>query len=172
VHFNPYGGLAAELAAALVNAGASASVDDLRRALARHLVLDAVLTPEQAAKLRVWAERLRPVFGDGLLVERVRLVNELLADSASRPYVSCHDRRPPHLHFAHEDDGVVRRVTAFTAAGVAMAVCEDPDRLGTCARVGCSVVFVDTSRNGRRRFCTTRCANRVYVADHRSRSQT
>ncbi|MDP9841773.1 CGNR zinc finger domain-containing protein [Streptosporangium lutulentum] len=36
-------------------------------------------------------------------------------------------------------------------------------------RPGCGMAYVDTSRNGRRRFRTTRCANRVYVADHRSR---
>ncbi|WP_218158630.1 CGNR zinc finger domain-containing protein [Streptosporangium canum] len=34
---------------------------------------------------------------------------------------------------------------------------------------GCDVAYVDTSRNGRRRFCSTRCSNRVYVADHRRR---
>ncbi|MGY4099847.1 CGNR zinc finger domain-containing protein [Nocardia sp. R16R-3T] len=35
------------------------------------------------------------------------------------------------------------------------------------ARQGCGSVFVDTSRNGRRRFCSTRCSNRVHVAQHR-----
>ncbi|MEO3867710.1 CGNR zinc finger domain-containing protein [Nonomuraea sp. B12E4] len=33
----------------------------------------------------------------------------------------------------------------------------------------CQVVYVDTSRNGRRRFCSPGCANRVNVAAHRAR---
>ncbi|HLU95849.1 MAG TPA: CGNR zinc finger domain-containing protein, partial [Thermobifida alba] len=42
--------------------------------------------------------------------------------------------------------------------------------LGCCARDGCRTVFVDTSRNGRRRFCSVTCANRVNVAAHRARA--
>jgi predicted RNA-binding Zn ribbon-like protein len=33
-------------------------------------------------------------------------------------------------------------------------------------------VFVDTSKNGRRRFCSTRCQSRVKAAAHRSRAAT
>jgi predicted RNA-binding Zn ribbon-like protein len=63
----------------------------------------------------------------------------------------------------------VGRVKAYTAAGLAHAYCQDPGRLGRCDRDGCDVVYVDTSRNGRRRFCSTRCSTRVHVARSRSR---
>ena len=42
-------------------------------------------------------------------------------------------------------------------------------RLRGCSRPGCGVVFIDTSRNGRRHFCSVRCANQVNVANHRLR---
>lgn len=36
-----------------------------------------------------------------------------------------------------------------------------------CRRDGCGTAFLDTSRNGLRRFCSLRCANQVNVASHR-----
>ena len=42
--------------------------------------------------------------------------------------------------------------------------------MGTCAAERCDVVFVDTSKNGSRRFCSTGCQNRVKTAAYRSRS--
>ncbi|GGP53872.1 CGNR zinc finger domain-containing protein [Saccharothrix coeruleofusca] len=168
MHFNPYGGAAAELAAALVNASPGTSARDLERLLhAQGYRPVGTLTDDQAAGLMAWARRLEEVFTRP--ERRVGLVNALLVDSASRPYISTHDDRPPHLHFAPERAPTPERVRAFTAAGLAHAVCQDPDRLGRCAREGCGVVFVDTSRNGRRRYCDTRCANRVHVREHRRR---
>jgi predicted RNA-binding Zn ribbon-like protein len=45
------------------------------------------------------------------------------------------------------------------------------DRLGSCEREGCDRVFVDVSKNGSRRFCSTACQNRVKVAAFRRRSR-
>ncbi|WP_431957602.1 CGNR zinc finger domain-containing protein [Nocardia lijiangensis] len=163
MHFNPYGGTAAELAARLVNADPEADLLE---------VLDAAgykplgsLDTRQTADLRRWIARLAEVFDE----PSVPQLNALLAETTSRPYISTHDGRPPHLHYAHEDAPTDERVKAYTAAGLAALFCEDPGRIGRCARPGCALVFVDTSRNGRRRFCSTRCSNRVHVADHRMR---
>ncbi|MEU7524231.1 CGNR zinc finger domain-containing protein [Saccharothrix sp. NPDC042600] len=44
------------------------------------------------------------------------------------------------------------------------------DRFRACEAPGCRGVFADTSRAGRRRYCTPeRCGNRVNVANHRAR---
>lgn len=170
MHFNPYGGVAAQIAVDLVNA-APAAPEALSALLQRHdyKPLHAVTTQEAAA-LNSWAARLRNVFELVDSQARVNLLNELLAASAARPYISQHDERDPHLHFSDERADVVRRVSAYTAAGLAHAFCEDSGRISACAREGCRTVFVDTSRNARRRFCSTRCANRVHVADHRLRA--
>jgi predicted RNA-binding Zn ribbon-like protein len=63
-------------------------------------------------------------------------------------------------------------VRALTAAGLAHVIDGgDGARLRTCARAGCDVAFLDTSRNGRRHFCSVRCANQVNVANHRQRQR-
>ncbi|WP_106193446.1 CGNR zinc finger domain-containing protein [Umezawaea tangerina] len=172
MHFNPYGGVAAEIAATLVNSLVTAdpplSSDELVAALRAHDYRPVgVLGTDDMASLTVWAHRLEQVFaGAG---DRVELLNALLAESATQPYISRHDGRAPHLHFAREDGPMLARLRAYTAAGLAHAFCQEPDRVGRCDRDGCGVVYVDTSRNGRRRFCSTRCSNRVHVAEHRDR---
>ncbi|MEV6275360.1 CGNR zinc finger domain-containing protein [Nocardia sp. NPDC051832] len=164
MHFNPYGGAAAELAASLVN---STAATDLQQLLddADYKPLGS-LDARQVGELRGWIRRLDAAFR----APSVRLLNELLAETTSEPYISTHDGRAPHLHFSRIDLPTVERVKAYTAMGLAELFCEAPERIGRCARAGCAMVFVDTSRNGRRRFCTTRCSNRVHVAEHRRRA--
>jgi predicted RNA-binding Zn ribbon-like protein len=61
-------------------------------------------------------------------------------------------------------------VKALTAAGLAHVIDDGAgSRLRACSRSGCGTVFIDTSRNGRRHFCSVRCANQVNVANHRRR---
>lgn len=169
VHFNPYGGAAAELAAALVNLGEEASPEQVTDAMRRHGNLRDPPGREQTRTLCGWARKLAAVFAAHSLDDQVDLVNVLLIESASVPHVSRHHDKAPHLHYAPDDADTVAAVKAFTAAGLAAVLCSEPHRLGVCARPGCDVVFVDTSRNGRRRFCSTRCSTRVHVAEHRRR---
>jgi predicted RNA-binding Zn ribbon-like protein len=42
-------------------------------------------------------------------------------------------------------------------------------RLGVCTADRCDRVYVDTSRNGTRRFCSTACQNRIKAAAFRAR---
>ncbi|WP_280237024.1 CGNR zinc finger domain-containing protein [Nocardia cyriacigeorgica] len=163
MHFNPYGGAAAQLAVLLVNAPPD---QDLRELLAEADYKPLTpLSERQIAELRGWIARLDEVF----TAPSVELLNALLAETTSEPYISTHDGRAPHLHYSRMDAPVDERVKAYTAAGLAELFCADPTRIGRCARPGCGTVYVDTSRNGRRRFCSTRCSNRVHVADHRNR---
>ncbi|MEV0383879.1 CGNR zinc finger domain-containing protein [Nonomuraea sp. NPDC050643] len=169
MHFNTYGGNGAALAAALVNA-TDFSPPAVEAMLTEHRLLRTVVTEEEAGLLREWAGRLAPVFGESDQGLQIKLVNELLDVSSSKPYVSAHDGREPHLHFFSIDADVVSRARDTTAGGLAMAMSfAGGDRLGRCGRDGCEIVYVDTSRNGRRRFCSPACANRVNVAAHRAR---
>jgi predicted RNA-binding Zn ribbon-like protein len=170
VQFNPYGGAAAQLAVALVNAGPAATPDAVDDVLTTYDYRPAYdVDRPQARELTLWADRMRAVFVESDVTRRVRLVNELLGAVAAPPYISQHDGRAPHFHYAEHDAPLVHRIKAYTAGGLAHALCDDPDRIGRCDRSDCGTVFVDTSRNGRRRFCTTRCANQAHVADHRRR---
>ena len=163
MHFNPYGGAAVELAVRLVNA---APDQDLARQLIESDYRPFVpVDPRQDAELRRWIRELDAVFSN----PSVESLNALLAKTTSRPYISTHDDRDPHLHFSQETAPIDERVKAYTAIGLATLFCEAPSRIGRCARETCEIVFVDTSRNGKRRFCSTRCATQVHVADHRRR---
>jgi predicted RNA-binding Zn ribbon-like protein len=46
-----------------------------------------------------------------------------------------------------------------------------PERIKVCDAAPCREIFVDTSRNGRRFYCSRRCANRVNATRHRRRHQ-
>ncbi|RSN46071.1 hypothetical protein DMC64_15130 [Amycolatopsis sp. WAC 04197] len=167
MHFNPYGGAAAQIAAELVNLGDAADLATLTAIFKDRMTVSAVKDHE-ATEIVAWTRRLRRVF-EADPDTRVDLVNALLHDSASKPYISTHDGKAPHLHYVDAQAGTAPRVRAYTAGGLAHLVCDAPDRFGVCSREGCDTVYVDVSRNGRRRFCSTRCATRVHVADHRTR---
>ncbi|HEV2779401.1 MAG TPA: CGNR zinc finger domain-containing protein [Actinophytocola sp.] len=173
MQFNPYGGTAAQLAAALVNAGPRAEASTINGILTAYDYRPAYnVDPAQTRELTRWAQRLRAVFYEPDPNQRVQLINELLTAVAAAPYISQHDGRAPHFHYAEHDAPLVHRIKAYTAAGLAHALCDDPTRIGHCHRPHCPTVFIDTSRNARRRFCTPRCANRTHVAHHRERQQT
>src|SRR3954471_15957309 len=96
VHFNPYGGPAAQVAAGLVNLGdapASTMLEMMRAAG----MSPARLSAADAAEIADWGRRLRPVFTESTVDTKVDLVNRLLADSACRPYISRHDGLPAHI---------------------------------------------------------------------------
>ncbi|MGN9839973.1 CGNR zinc finger domain-containing protein [Nonomuraea sp. H19] len=169
MHFNAYGGNGAALAAALVNA-TDFSAPAVEAMLIEHRLLRTAITAGQAGELQVWARRLDPVFGELDQDVQIKLINELLDVTAAKPYISAHDGREPHLHFYSPDADIVARAKDTTAGGLAMAMSfSGGQRLGRCDRDGCEIVYVDTSRNGRRRFCSLACANRVNVAAHRAR---
>lgn len=175
MQFNHYGGEAALLAADLLNLSDTASNDDdvadVTAALLRaHGITDPHPSVEQASRLLAWATHLAGCFGPSDLHEQVRHANELLGAAASKPYISLHGGDGPHLHYRSLDDDLVSRVQAITTAGLAYMICfSGGTRLGRCARPGCGTAFVDTSRNGRRRYCTIRCANTSAVNRHRKR---
>ncbi|HJQ47394.1 MAG TPA: CGNR zinc finger domain-containing protein [Amycolatopsis sp.] len=171
MHFNPYGGLAAQVAAGLVNLVVSgpAPAAAIAAAAREAGMVISDLTEDEAVAAAAWGSRLRAVFAESDVDTQTGIVNVLLADSACRPYISRHDGKPPHLHYADAGAGTLGRIRAYTAGGLAHLLCEDPGRMGVCAREECDIVYVDTSRNGRRRFCSTRCSTRVHVAEHRAR---
>ena len=129
----------------------------------------------EAEELILLAERLRAVFASlaaGDADRTAHLVNSLLRDYRAAPQLATHDGEPWHLHF-HSQDREVGRVEARGATcAVALATVIGSgwsSRLGTCAAQRCDLVFVDTSRNDSRRFCSSRCLNRDKVARFRSR---
>ena len=169
MQFNTYTSAGAHIAAALVN-DPMADVAAVGALLAGFDVEEPAPTEAELADLREWTARLRSVFEPQADGTRAELVNDLLIESDCRPRLISHDGLPYHLHYKPLAGDLAARVKAFTAAGLAYLVAEGwGSRLGRCQRAGCATAFVDTSRNGTRRYCSTSCQNRVKTAAFRAR---
>jgi predicted RNA-binding Zn ribbon-like protein len=102
--------------------------------------------------------------------EAVVLVNTLLRDANALPQLVKHDGWEYHIHATSADAPLADRM----AVDVAMAFADlirfgELARLRYCAAPDCDNVMVDLSKNRSRRFCSLTCANRVNVANYRSR---
>lgn len=130
-------------------------------------------SPAEAAALCAVAEELRDVFiavDAGLVDDAAGLVNTMLIRTGARPELERHDGEPWHLHFHAADRSMVNGWAAGCATGLAVVLgSELSDRLGVCTAPRCDRVYVDISRNGTRRYCSTACQNRVKTAAFRAR---
>lgn len=121
------------------------------------------------------AKRLREVF---LLLQAGELdaaaagLNDLLAAHPAHPHLAKdHGRWRLHHHPADAD--LVPMATAISADGMARMVgAGRAGRLGACDADDCDRVFLDGSKNGSRRFCSTTCQNRLKAAAFRRRRAT
>ena len=154
MQFNTYTVAGAHIAVWLVNhpdPGAAALAAELRR----HEVHEPAVTAAAAAAV----------------TDKALLTDALLVTADCRPRLVSHGGgKPFHFHYAPVGEGLGARVRALTAAGLAHVIDGGGGtRLRVCSRAGCGVAFLDTSRNGRRHFCSVRCANQVNVTNHRQR---
>jgi predicted RNA-binding Zn ribbon-like protein len=139
------------------------------------LTSGSVPTSKDVDELRGYAGRLRAIFEAveaGRIDEACAVTNSLLADTHAVPRLIKHDNEPWHIHF-HAGSASWARGWAASMATALAIVLGNPmsDRLGVCTATACDRVFVDVSRNGTRRFCSTACQNRVKAAAFRARKQ-
>lgn len=100
------------------------------------------------------------------------LVNKILVETKATPMLSHHDGEPWHLHFHSRDASWSQGSAGSMATALAMVLgSPSADRLGLCSAPSCDRAYVDTSRNGARRFCSTACQNRVKAASFRERQR-
>jgi predicted RNA-binding Zn ribbon-like protein len=147
---------------------------DLVAAMQRVLPNGERLNQELADKLLGHVRRLRAVFE---AVERDDVdagageVNALLDQLRPSPFLEKHDGEPWHLHFHSRDDDLADGWAGPCTTALATVLGSDyAERLGVCSAPECDRVYVDVSRNGTRRFCSTACQNRVKAAAHRARA--
>ena len=131
------------------------------------------VTLAEAADFSGVAADLRAVF-EAVAADDIdtaaRRVNAMLDDTSARPALERHDDEPWHLHFHGRTDSLVQGWAAGCATGLAVVLgTELYDRLGVCTAPRCDRVYVDVSRNGTRRFCSTSCQSRVKAAAFRAR---
>ena len=133
------------------------------------------VTHRQATALAEYAAQMRPVFeatDTGDLTEAARVLNQLLGATGARPQLDPLATSGYHVHFHGSTDGLATGWAAGCATGLALAIGTDlAGRLGVCEAERCDRVYVDTSKNARRRFCSTACQNRTKAAAFRQRQR-
>ena len=119
--------------------------------------------------------RLREVFEYGTAgrdAEAVTELNALLEAFPVQPRISGHDANDWHMHVTSRGASVSAEYLAGAVWGLAVWLCEyGSARFGICADERCGNVYLDTSSNNCRRFCSERCATRSHVAAHRARKR-
>jgi predicted RNA-binding Zn ribbon-like protein len=151
---------------------AAEAIDAVRRVLAIDPPTAELVRKADGPGFVALAERLRVVFDHldrGEIDDAADQLNELLAAHPAHPHLAKEGGRW-RLHHHPADAALVPMVTAICAEGMARAVGEgDAGRLGRCGSDDCDRVFLDGSKNASRRFCSTRCQNRVKAAAFRRR---
>jgi predicted RNA-binding Zn ribbon-like protein len=164
----------AEASASLVNS-ALADRDDLVAHLAARQWLQPQCTDRDAAALRRFQRELRPVFDASETKDAAAVItglNELMEKYPITPMISDHDPSHLHLHVATRSASVSELLIGESLLGLANLVCDlGPTRLGVCAEAKCDDVYVDTSPNQSRRYCSDRCSSRANVAAYRARQR-
>ena len=175
MNYDTYGSSAVELAIDLANADR----DDPQWAnafLASHddwftPGTSFALTDAETGQAAETAELVRAVAVAESQPDVLSRLNELLALARPRPYATDHDGEL-HLHYARPDAPVLEQLTTTVAMGLAQVVVQHGwQRLGICSAEGCDDVYVDTSRNASRRYCSNTCASRSTVAAYRARKR-
>jgi predicted RNA-binding Zn ribbon-like protein len=126
-------------------------------------------------ELREARPRLRRVFelaATGRVERATEAINKLLCDFPVSASISDHVNGDWHLHLTDEPHGPARSYVTGAAFGLAYTIAErGPERLGLCDALPCRAVFVDTTTNSSRRYCSDRCATRANVAAYRARKR-
>ncbi|GAB3857272.1 hypothetical protein GCM10029963_55060 [Micromonospora andamanensis] len=99
-------------------------------------------------------------------------LNSLLETFPVQPRISGHDSSDWHMHVTSRGASVSSEYLAGAVWGLSVWLCEyGSARFGVCADDRCGNVYLDTSSNCCRRFCSERCATRSHVAAHRARKR-
>jgi predicted RNA-binding Zn ribbon-like protein len=165
----------AELAVRLVNTDSLGheggdllgTLDGLRALVSDREHLNHGITRVDLEALRRLRGEFRAFFvacsqGDG--ADAGARLNELLIQYPVHPQLSGHDGQAWHVHYT-ESGSVSDKYAAGAAMGLAVRLADlGINRFGVCRAAPCQGVFIDTSPDRTRRYCSERCANRASLA--------
>jgi predicted RNA-binding Zn ribbon-like protein len=150
------------------------TLDGLRALVADREHLNHGISRVDLEALRQLRTEFRAVFvacsrGDG--TDAAARLNELLIQYPVHPQLSGHDGQAWHVHYT-ESGSMSDKYAAGAAMGLAVRLTElGLDRFGLCQAAPCQGVFIDTTPEGTRRYCSERCANRANLTAFRARKQ-
>jgi len=169
MHLNPYGADAVNLAADLANRRPVSAGELADRCRAAGLVLETPVTPADLDRLNATLECWEAIVDAADDQARAALLNGMLAAAAAYPRLTDH-AGGWHLHYRDAGQPLGAVLESLFAVGTALHLAgRGMGRLRRCAAGDCVTIFADTSRTGRQRYCSNRCANRDAVRRHRSR---
>ncbi|MFD8483056.1 CGNR zinc finger domain-containing protein [Kitasatospora sp. NPDC059673] len=171
MQLNPYGEDAVNLAADLANRRPESAGELADRCRAAGLTVERPVAADDLhralAALDAW-EQVVDAPGEQ---ERADLLNRMLAEAAAYPRLTSHAGTGWHLHYRDAEQPLGALLFTLFAVGTALHLAgRGMHRLGRCEVTECETAFADTSRTGRRRYCSQRCANRDAVRRHRART--
>ncbi len=168
MHLNPYGEDAVNLAADLANRRPATPAELAGRCREAGLVLERPVTRDDLVRVHAVLAAWEKVVDTEDEHERAALVNRMLADSAAYPRMTDH-AGAWHLHYRDDRQTLGAVLFSLISVGTALhLVGRGMHRLRRCAVGECTAIFADTSRTGRQRYCSPRCANRDAVRRHRA----
>jgi predicted RNA-binding Zn ribbon-like protein len=150
------------------------TLDGLRALVADREHLNHGISRADLEALRQLRTEFRAFFvacsrGDG--ADAAARLNELLIQYPVHPQLSGHDRQAWHVHYT-ESGSMSDKYAAGAAMGLAVRLTElGLDRFGLCQAAPCQGVFIDTTSEGSRRYCSERCANRANLTAFLARKQ-
>lgn len=145
---------------------------ELERFLNDHEILfNAPLSSEELPAVHVLRAQLRNIFSSPDEATFVQRLNALLATCLVIPSVEVSSASLPVLRLTPPaGTSLVQQLTIETSLGLSLAFQRyGKERLRICSASPCQDVFLDTSRNAQRRYCSDRCANRYNIASFRAR---
>jgi predicted RNA-binding Zn ribbon-like protein len=161
----------AELAERLVNSASLAhpadrlaTLDGLRTLVADRQHLNHGLTRQDLAELRTLRGEFRAFFaacaaGNG--ADAADRLNSLMIQHPVHPQLSGHDGQAWHVHYT-ETGSMADKYAAGAAMGLAVQLSElGVNRFGTCQAQPCQGVFIDTTADRTRQYCSDECAKRA-----------
>ena len=164
----------AESSAALLNADLT-DRDSVVAYLVDRAWLQHQVTDRDVVVLRRFQKELRKAFEASAVDDAqgvVDVLNGLLERHPITPRIADHNPANLHIHVANKAASVADLMVAESLLGLANLVCDlGPTRLGVCAATPCTNVYVDTSPNQSRRYCSERCSSRANVAAYRARQR-
>ncbi len=159
------------LAADLANRRPADVTELADRCRAAGVAPDGPVTPRDLARTGEVLDAWEKVVDASDEEERAGLLNRMLAAAAAYPRMTNHAGAGWHLHYRDEGQPLGDVLHALISVGTALHLAgRGMHRLRRCEVSECATIFADTTRTGRRRYCSHRCANRDAVRRHRART--
>lgn len=170
MHLNPYGEYAVLLAASLANDWPSTREEIFDRTREFGMSLRWPQAPDDHARVRAVVDTWLDIVDAPSPASRADILNAQMAATSAYPRLTDHDDEGWHLHYRDPDRDMAGALAAVISVGTALHLAtRGMHRLSRCAAAPCTNVVVDVTRNGRQRYCSTRCASRAAVRRHRAR---